>query len=123
MQNYIGSADNLTIVAPVDVTSGTLYVDKALIFIAMGDALTGEKVAACTRGEFELPAVDGVAADLGDIAFWDQGNNEVTPTSSAAHVEIGVFSAAKASGDTEARVLLTGQLGKTQAGAEPPAES
>lgn len=123
MKNYIGSADRPTITAPVDLVSGTVYVDKGMVFVAEGNATAGDKTSVCTRGEFSLPKVDGTAATNGDLAYWDLTNDEVTPTSAAAHVLIGYFNGAAASGDTTARVIVTGIPAETVAGNEPAAEA
>ena len=121
MKNYKGSADRLTITAPVDMTGGTLYALKSLVCVPLASALAGEKIAVVTRGEFDLRKSTGAAATVGDQAFLDPANGEVTPQPDTDHVLIGYFTAAAADAATLASVCLTGEVAQLNEVSEPPA--
>ncbi|MEL6906281.1 MAG: DUF2190 family protein [Planctomycetota bacterium] len=121
MKNHKGSADRLTITAPVDMDAGQLYALKSLVCVPVASALAGEKVAVVTRGEFDLRKSVGVAATTGDQAFRDPASGEVTPDDGADHVLIGVFTADVADAATLASVALTGQVAQLTGVSEPPA--
>lgn len=122
MKNYIGCADRLTIVAPVEMTSGRMYAVKSAVGIAEADARAGEKVSFVTRAEVEYAKGAGNAT-TGDQAFLDLANDHIVPTFSAGFVLVGYFGADSADGETTCNVVLTGQVATTSGGDEPPQPS
>lgn len=111
MNNFKGSGNPLTVVAPADVSSGGAVVVGSIFGIAVTDALTGDNVAISRSGIFDLPKAATVTPDAGDPAYWD-GSAVTDDANAGANANIGVFTVAVADGNAAtAEVLLHGGAG------------
>lgn len=72
------------------VTSGNGHLIGDLFVVASTTVAASADFEGVTEGVFELPKVDGTAANQGALAYWDDTNHEVTPTASS-HKKIGHF--------------------------------
>jgi predicted RecA/RadA family phage recombinase len=75
--------------------------------VASYTAANGATVEVKTEGVFDLTALTTDTATVGAKAYWDNTNKRVT-TTSASNTLIGVFTAAKANGDTTGRIYIDG---------------
>ncbi len=109
MRNFVQDGDMLTVAAPYDVASGAgCQVGTALFGIAAYTAASGANVEIKTEGVFDVTALSTDTAAVGAKLYWDNTNKRLTTTASG-NLLVGYATAAKASGDTTARIRL--QLG------------
>jgi predicted RecA/RadA family phage recombinase len=107
MRNFDQPGDSLTLTAPYALTSGQgALVGAGLFGVAAADAANGAEVVLKMTGVFNITALSTDTAAVGAKLYWDNGNRRLTTTAST-HVAVGFAVAAKASGDTTARVLLS----------------
>lgn len=109
MKNFVQSGDTLTLAAPYDVASGAGLLVGAIFAVAQTSAVSGAEVEAKRKGVFTLPALSTDTASVGAKLYWDNTNKRLTTTSSG-NTLVGAATAAKASGDTTARILLDGVI-------------
>jgi predicted RecA/RadA family phage recombinase len=96
--NYIQEGDNITVAAPSGgTTSGLAYRIGGLFGVAATTQLVGEDVVLMTEGVWELTKVGSQAWSVGDVVYWDDGNDRCTTTASGNY-EIGVAVEAAGSG-------------------------
>lgn len=106
MKNYIGRGDNLTVVAPADVTSDGIFFAGGIIGIYSHDAKSGTNVAIVTEGVFANQPKDTAAAWVfGDQLYWDNTAKKFTKTATNNKL-VGVAVAAAAQADTVGTVKL-----------------
>jgi predicted RecA/RadA family phage recombinase len=96
--NYIQEGCNITVAAPSGgTTSGLAYRIGGLFGVAATTQLINEDVVLITEGVFELTKVGSQAWSVGDVIYWDDGNDRCTTTASGNY-EIGVCVEAAGSG-------------------------
>lgn len=107
MKNFVQPGCTLTLAAPYALTPG----DGALVGLIFGiscatyaNAAEGEFQ---TTGVFDITALGTDTATVGAAAYWDNTNRRITTTASG-NTKVGVFTKAKANGETTARVRLNG---------------
>lgn len=105
MRNYVSEGEAIEVVAPYAVTSGQGVLVGALFGVATADAANGANVVISTSGIFDITALGTDTATVGTKLYWDNGNRRLTTTAST-HICAGVATAAKANGDTTARIKL-----------------
>jgi predicted RecA/RadA family phage recombinase len=106
MRNYVSEGEVITAAAPYALTSGQgVLVGAALFGVAAHDAANGAEVAIATSGVYDITALSTDTAAVGAKLFWDNTNRRLTTTAST-HICAGFAVAAKASGDTTARIKL-----------------
>ena len=106
MRNYVSEGEAIQVAAPYAVTSGQGVLVGALFGVAATDAANGADVVIATSGIFDITALSTDTATVGTKMYWDNGNRRLTTTAST-FVCVGVTTAAKANGDTTARVKLS----------------
>lgn len=106
MKNYVQDDENIKVTAPRAVSSGDGVLVGALFGIALDDAGNGEDVVIVTEGVFDITALSTDTGTAGTKIYWDDTNHRVTVTATS-NTFIGVLTAAKANGDTTARVRLS----------------
>jgi predicted RecA/RadA family phage recombinase len=104
MKNSIQEGKVLALAAPYAVASGGGALIGAIFGVAVTALANAEVGSFELEGVFALPKATG-AATLGQRAYWDNTNKNVTATV-GSNTLIGVFVAAYASGDTLANVRL-----------------
>lgn len=107
MNNYIQPGDVVTLTAPYAVASGAGMLVGSLFAVASSAAANGATVEGKTTGVFDLAALSTDTATVGAKLYWDNTNKRLTTTASGNSL-VGVALAAKASGETTARVRLDG---------------
>lgn len=105
MKNFVQCGDTVTMTAPYAVASGGGFLVGALFAVAAYAAASGATVEGVTEGVFDLTALSTDTATVGAKAYWDDTNKRITTTATSNSL-VGVFLAAKANGDTTARVRL-----------------
>lgn len=105
MRNYIQNGDAINVTAPYAVTSGQGVLVGALFGIATHDAANAADVVIQTEGVVDVPATTANTATQGAKIYWDNATRLAT-TTAGTNVCIGVATAAKANGETVARVRL-----------------
>lgn len=114
-KNYIQEGDTITVAAPSGgVTSGLGYKIGGLFGVATTTQLVGVDVELATEGVFELVKVGSQAWAVGDVIYWDDGNDRCTTTASGNY-EIGLCTEAVGSGAgaTLGKVRLHGRARAT----------
>lgn len=117
MKTYVQKGDTLDVVAPSGgVTSGVGFFLGALFLIAASNADEGEVVAASRTGVFDHAAATGggQSGAVGDPVYFDSNAKALTITASGNKL-VGVLGAAKATGDTTARVVLVPRISEAAA--------
>lgn len=107
MKNFVQPGDTVTVTAPYDVASGAGCLVGVLFGVAAYTALSGAPVELVMEGVHDLTALstDTASGTTLVAAYWDNTNKRVT-TTVGSNTKIGVIVAAKANGDTTARVRL-----------------
>lgn len=104
MKNFIQPGNAIDVTATADIASGELVVVGQLAGVATTSALSGEKVAICIDGVYELPKGSATLA-AGAKVYYDDTNNVVASTATG-NTFIGYATQAAATGDSSAMVLL-----------------
>lgn len=107
MKNFVQGGDVLTLTAPYDVASGAGLLVGLIFGVAAAAAANGAQVEAKTSGVFDITALSTDTGSVGAAMYWDNTNKRLTTTASG-NTKVGVLTAAKANGDTTARVRLNG---------------
>lgn len=109
MKNYVQEGCVVTLTAPYDVAAGAGLLVGSIFGIAASAALSGAVVEVSRDGVFDVTALSTDTATVGAKLYWDNTNKRLTTTASG-NTLVGAATAAKASGDTTARVLLDGVI-------------
>lgn len=105
MNNYLGSDDVVTLVAPGGgVVGGVPVVIGGLVAIPRANANAGDEFAGYLSGVFRLTKATGFVPAAGDVAYWDEADEALN--SDTANVPIGHYTAEALTGDTTALVRL-----------------
>ena len=107
MKNYVQSGDVITVPAPYGVASGQGVLVGSLFGVATCDAANGANVDIMPEGVFDITALPSDTGAAGAKIYWDSANRRLT-TTSTGNAMVGALVAAKANGDTTARVYLDG---------------
>lgn len=108
MRNYVFEGESLEVAAPYALTSGqAAQVGAALFGVAASDAANGALVVLNTTGVFDINALATDTAAVGAVLYWDNSNRRLT-TTATSNLYVGYAVAAKANGDTTARIRLSG---------------
>lgn len=107
MKNYVQTGDVLTVTAPYALASGDGCLVGSLFGVATAAAANGATAEIQTCGVFDITALSSDTGSVGAKMYWDNTNKRLTTTSSGNSL-IGVLTAAKANGETTARVRLDG---------------
>lgn len=88
--------------------SGDIVVDAGVphVLININNAVAGEVVSGVYVGEWEITCASGVTAAAGADAYYDEANRTVVTAPGSGIIYLGTFEAAKASGQTVARIRL-----------------
>ena len=105
MKNYIKPGEKITVTATAAVASGDGVMVEDMFGVAEDSAAIGEDFTLMRTGEFDLPAGSAITANQGAKAYWLNSGAGVTDSATASK-EIGLFTLAKANGETKARVVL-----------------
>lgn len=105
--NFVQPGNNLSIPAPVGVTSGNPVIAGAVVGIALNTALAGETVDVATVGVWRMPKVAADAVALGAVVYWNPTTKLATITATGA-TKLGVAVTAAAAGDAQVNVRLSG---------------
>lgn len=109
MKNFVAVGDILSLLAPYAVTAGDGFLVGSLFAVAATTAANGAAVEGLTEGVFDLAALSTDTATVGTKLYWDNTNKRLT-TTLTSNTLVGVAAAAKANGDTTARVYLDGAI-------------
>lgn len=109
MKNFVQEGCVVTLAAPYDVAAGGGLLVGAIFGIAASAALSGADVETSRTGIFDVTALSTDTATVGAKLYWDNTNKRLTTTASG-NTLVGAAAAAKANGDTTARVLLDGVI-------------
>lgn len=110
MKNFVQQGDVFDFIAPVGgVTSGTPVLISKLLVIPEADADATYKFAGRTEGIYTLAAKSTDTPSAGDLAYWDNTNDEVT-TTALGNTFCGWWMEAKATSVTEAKIKLAGAV-------------
>lgn len=91
MNNYLQDGDVIELTAPAGgVNSGTAYLIGGLVVVAQHTAAAGDAFQGYRRGVFTLPIASGDTPTEGQLAYWDNTNNEFTVTETN-NTKAGVF--------------------------------
>lgn len=107
MKNFVQDGDVVTVAAPYALSSGQGALVGSLFGVATNGAASGASVELIIEGVVTLAALGTDTASVGAKAYWDNTNRRVTTTATSNSL-IGVFLAAKASGDATATLRLNG---------------
>ena len=109
MKNFVAVGDILSLAAPYAVTAGDGFLVGSLFVVAATTAANGAAVEGLTEGVFDLAALSTDTAAIGVKLYWDNTNKRLTVTATG-NTLVGVAAAAKANGDSTARVYLDGAI-------------
>jgi predicted RecA/RadA family phage recombinase len=109
MRNKVQTGDVLPVTAPYAVTGGQGVLVGSLFGVASGDAANGAEVQIDREGVFDITAVTADTGSQGAKVYWDNTARKIT-TTATSNTLVGVLAAAKANGDSTARVLLDGSI-------------
>jgi predicted RecA/RadA family phage recombinase len=104
-RNFVQPGETLTLTAPRALTSGDGFMVGAIVAVALATAAIGKPVEARRVGVWDLTKAAGAAWTPGQKLYWDNTAFNVT-TTVGTNTQIGVATAAAASGDATARVKL-----------------
>ncbi len=109
MRNFVQDGEVLTVTAPYALTSGQgAQIGTTIFGIATTDAANGAPVELMVGyGVADVTALGTDTAAVGAPLYWDNANRRLT-TTVGSNLKVGVAVAAKANGDTTARVRLNG---------------
>ena len=107
MKNFVQSGDTMPLVAPYAVASGDGFLVGTLFAVAAGAAANGAAVEGKLTGVFDITALSTDVATQGAKIYWDNTNKRMT-TTVGSNSFVGALAAAKANGETTARVRLNG---------------
>lgn len=108
MKNFVQPGDTVTVTAPYALAAGDGCLVGVLFGVACGAYANGATNAELkTEGVFDLTALSTDTASGSTLvaAYWDNTNKRITTTASG-NTKVGVIVAAKANGETTARVRL-----------------
>lgn len=97
---YKKQGDMLDYTPGTAVAAGEVIVQGALVGIAGRDIAAGELDALALTGIFDVFKLSTDAVTVGQVLYWDAGNNRATTTAST-HKRLGLATAASASGQTQ----------------------
>lgn len=108
--NYIQEGETVTVAAPSGgVTSGLGYKIGGLFGVATTTQDAGVDVELATEGVWELVKVGSQAWSVGDVVYWDDGNDRCTKTASGNYeIGIAVEAVGSGAGATKGKVRLNG---------------
>lgn len=109
MKSQVQDGCTIPLIAPYDVASGAGFLVGSIFAVAASAALSGAEVEGKRHGVFDLAALSTDTASQGAKLYWDNTNKRLTTTASG-NTLVGAAAAAKANGDTTARVLLDGVI-------------
>jgi len=108
-KSYVGPGDIIPLIAPAGgVLAGNGVIVEVGFYVAEAPAAAGESFLGRRVGEVRLPKVAATAWDAGEDLFWDPTPGELTNVSATGHMLVGHASAAAASADATATVVLHG---------------
>jgi predicted RecA/RadA family phage recombinase len=113
MKNFVQDGDVLDgLTAPYQVASGGgVLVGTNIFGVAVKDAANAATdLTIKTNGVFDITALGTDTGAVGAIMYWDNTNKRLTTTASG-NTKVGVLVAAKANGETAARVRLNAVFG------------
>jgi len=110
MNNFIQDGDRITVTAPYALASGAGCLVGSLFGVscaAYANGATNAELA--TEGVFDITALSTDTGTAGAKMYWDNTNKRLT-TTSAGNTLVGCLTAAKANGETTARVYIDGTI-------------
>lgn len=110
MKNFIQNGENITVIAPADVSSGDGVQVGQIVGIATDDALDTEPVVIKRTGVFSVTKTSAQAWTVGQNVYWDDSASEFT-TTEASNKLVGLTHTVAANPSDTGEVLLTGQAG------------
>lgn len=107
MKNFVQPGDVISVTAPYTLASGDGCLVGSLFGVACAAAANAAAAEIKTTGVFDITALSTDTGSAGTKMYWDNTNKRLTTTASGNSL-IGVLTAAKANGETTARVRLDG---------------
>ncbi len=107
MKNFIQPAENITLAAPYNVSSGDGLLVGSVFGVASNDALSGADVETVVTGVFSLAKVSAQAWTQGALIYWDNAAKNCT-TVLTGNKLIGVAAAAAVNPSSTGLVRLNG---------------
>lgn len=104
MATSYGEGRTINVTLAGTVTVGDVFEGVNGIGVYMGSGVSGDVVALLIQGEVTVAKATGTAYAVLDQLYYDTTNDELTKTNT--DVPAGLCTAAAASGDTTARLLL-----------------
>lgn len=104
MTNFIQQGNNIDITAAAAIASGEVVVVGSLAGVAVTSCESGEKVAICVNGVFNVPKGSS-AFVAGAKVYYDETNDQTTSTATG-NTFLGYATDAVVAGDTSVNVLL-----------------
>lgn len=105
MKNFIQPGRVLNYTPGSAVAVGAVVVIGKRIGIASADIAANATGALEVQGVWALPLAGSITAGIGDLAYWDATNKNITTTSSS-NTLAGYFAAPAASGDATAQIKI-----------------
>jgi predicted RecA/RadA family phage recombinase len=109
MKNFVQDGEVIPVTAPRNVNSGEGVLVGALFGVATTTVLSGASLEIVPEGVFDLAAATADTATQGAKMYWDDTAHRLT-TTATNNTLVGALTAAKANGDTTARVYLDGVI-------------
>jgi predicted RecA/RadA family phage recombinase len=99
--NYIQPGDTIIVPATEDTVSGDGVLVGNIFGVAINDAGSGDDVPIKTTGVWRLPKVSAQAWTVGQVIYWDDGNDRCTTadTNVAIGVAVAIANNPSATGD------------------------
>ncbi|AEI76546.1 hypothetical protein CNE_1c11910 [Cupriavidus necator N-1] len=105
MKNFVQKGDTLTLTPAAAVASGEAILVGKIFGVAVTAVAINTPGEFVTEGVFDITALSTDTASVGTVLYWDSTNKRLT-TTSTSNTRVGVAVAAKANGDTTARIKL-----------------
>lgn len=116
--NNVYEGEFITIAAPYAVSSGEGAKSGQIFGIAAHDADNAATVSLATEGVFDILKETDAEFSVGDIAYWDDVNKDVSPDAAIVgqgNTKIGVVVMDAAAADATVRVRLNGSFVASEA--------
>lgn len=116
MKNYIAPGDVVEVVAGGTVASGSVQKVGQMIGVAMKGASSGETYPLLVKGAVEIPSVNSIDWDVGDLVYYVNASGLVDKTSASAKKIIGHCIQNKTTGTSDTiKIRLSGQANEDEA--------
>lgn len=107
MKNYVSDGNTITITAPEALTSGDGVKIGLLFGVATADALSGAEAVIQRKGVVNIAKVSAQAWAVGDLIYWDEGNDLATTASATGLINIGIATAVAANPSSTGEMVIS----------------